>query len=545
MRRIRILVLVACMLGLPWIAHSQPPLSASASDPRALGWMQGFPPPADKTIRFTDPDYFSFPKLRWTVCHFRNLMPTADVERGPGAASGLPLALDAGIDAVRFTPLGSGQPITWAEAFDANFTDGLIVLQHGRIVHERYAGCLDRDTLHGAMSLTKSVTGLLGEVLVAEGALNEHALVGALIPELKSSAFGDATVRQVLDMSTALAFSEDYADPNAEVWQHAQAGSPLPPPPGYTGPRSYYQSLQQIKKSGTHGQAFGYKTPNSDALGWLLARATGKPLGELLAERIWRRIGAEREAFYTVDTIGTPFAGGGFNATLRDLARLGQLVLQDGEWNGEQVLPPAAIERIRRGGDRGQFAQAGYALLPGWSYRGMWWHSGDAHGAFSARGVHGQTLWIDPVADVVIARFASHPVAANAANDPTSLPAWRAVADHLMTRDRTPLLGGEWVIEDIAGAGVIDRTHAFLRFMPDGRLVGSATCNNLRGRHESVARTLRLTLTATSRKQCAPALMHQEGRLLKLLPRVTHYRIDDTGALRLRTAAGEVATARR
>jgi len=545
MRRIRILVLVACMLGLPWIAHSQPPLSASASDPRALGWMQGFPPPADKTIRFTDPDYFSFPKLRWTVCHFRNLMPTADVERGPGAASGLPLALDAGIDAVRFTPLGSGQPITWAEAFDVNYSDGLLVLHHGRIVYERYAGCLDRDTLHGAMSLTKSVTGLLGEVLVAEGALNEHALVGALIPELKSSAFGDATVRQVLDMSTALAFSEDYADPNAEVWQHAQAGSSLPPPPGYTGPRSYYQSLQQIRKSGAHGQAFGYKTPNSDALGWLLARTTGKPLNELLAERIWRRIGAEREAFYTVDSIGTPFAGGGFNATLRDLARLGQLVLQDGEWNGEQVLPPAAIERIRRGGDRGQFAQAGYALLPGWSYRGMWWHSGDAHGAFSARGVHGQTLWIDPVADVVIARFASHPVAANAANDPTSLPAWRAVADHLMTRDRTPLLGGEWVIEDIAGAGVIDRTHAFLRFMPDGRLVGSATCNNLRGRHESVARTLRLTLTATSRKQCAPALMHQEGRLLKLLPRVTHYRIDDTGALRLRTAAGEVATARR
>lgn len=156
MRRVPILVLVACMLGLPWAAHSQAPLSANASDPRALGWMQGFPPPADKTIRFTDPDYFSFPKLRWTVCHFRDLMPTADVERGPGAASGLPLALDAGIDAVRFTPLGGGQPITWAEAFDVNYSDGLLVLHHGRIVYERYAGCLDRDTLHGAMSLTKS-----------------------------------------------------------------------------------------------------------------------------------------------------------------------------------------------------------------------------------------------------------------------------------------------------------------------------------------------------------------------------------------------------
>ena len=144
-------------ISMPSPAEAEKPvLSAQQSDPVRMGWMQGFPPPADKTIRFTDPDYFSFPKLRWTVCHFRDLMPTADVERGPGAASGLPLALDAGIDAVRFTPLGSGQPITWAEAFDVNYSDGLLVLHHGRIVYERYAGCLDRDTLHGAMSLTKS-----------------------------------------------------------------------------------------------------------------------------------------------------------------------------------------------------------------------------------------------------------------------------------------------------------------------------------------------------------------------------------------------------
>lgn len=540
----RRLVMAATLL-LAAMVHAQTPLPADASDPRAMGWMQGFPPPANRTIRFTDPDYFSFPRLRWTVCHFRELMPTAGVDRGPGRASELPLALDPGIDAVRFTPLGSDTSMTWDEAFDANYTDGLIVLQHGRIVHERYAGCLDERTLHGAMSLTKSITGLLGETLVAEGTLDEHARVGALIPELQDSAFGDATVREVLDMTTALQFSEDYADPRAEVWAHAQAGSPLPPPAGYTGPRSYYESLQRIEKNGAHGQAFGYKTPNSDVLGWLLARATGKPLGELLAERIWRRIGAEREAFYTVDSIATPFAGGGFNATLRDLARLGQLILQDGEWNGEQILPAAAIESIRRGGDRGQFARAGYALLPGWSYRGMWWHSGNEHGAFSARGVHGQTLWIDPVADVVIARFASHPVAANAANDPTSLPAWRAVADYLMARDPTPLLGGEWVVEDIAGAGVIDNTRAFLRFLPDGRLVGNTTCNRFLGRHDSDGEALQLALAGTTRKMCAPALMHQEARLLELLPRVARWHIDDTGTLRLETAAGATITARR
>jgi len=415
-------------------AHQTETWTTRTSDPKALGWMQGFPPPADKVIRFTDPDYFSFPKLRWTVCHFRELMPTVGVARGPDAVRPQPESLDPGIDTVEFTPLGGGKAMTWSEAFDANFTDGVIVLHHGRIVYERYGGCLDRTGLHGAMSVTKSLTGLLGEMLVAEGRLDETALVGDLIPELKQSAFGDATVRQVMDMTTALDFSEDYADPNAEVWVYAQAGSPLPKPAAYQGPRSYFEFLQTVRKNGRHGETFGYKTVNSDTLGWLIARATGRTVADLLSERIWNKIGVQREAFYTVDSIGTPFAGGGFNATLRDLARFGQLMLDNGRLDGQQIVQQSAIASIRRGGSRAAFERAGFDL-PGWSYRGMWWISHDDHDAYAARGVHGQTLWIDPRAGMVIARFASNPTAANAANDPTSLPAYRAVAEYLMAQD--------------------------------------------------------------------------------------------------------------
>lgn len=420
------------------MAQQREPLSAETSDPAAMGWMQGFPPSEEAVIRFTDPDYFSFPKLRWTVCHFRELMPSVGVRNGVAGASDLPYALDPGIDAVSFTPLGGGAPMTWAAAFNANYTDGILVLHRGRIVYERYDGCLDGQTLHGAMSITKSLTGLIGEMLVAEGRLDETALVGNLIPELQDSAFGDATVRQVLEMTTALDYSEDYADPEAEVWAFAAAGSPLPSPEGYDGPRSYYAFLRTVQKLGAHGRTFGYKTVNADALGWLIARTTGQSVADILAERIWARIGAEREAFYTVDSIGTPFAGGGFNSTLRDLGRLGLLVLNEGVWNGEQIIPAAAIARIRRGGDRRAFARAGYDALRGWSYRGMWWVSHDDHGAFAARGVHGQTIWIDPAAEMVIVRFASNPIAANAANDPTSLPAYRAVADYLIAQPRAP-----------------------------------------------------------------------------------------------------------
>ena len=427
---------VVLAAGTAAMAQVPAPLSAQASNPQGMGWMQGFPPPAGKTIRFTDPDFFVFPKLRWTVCNFRELMPSVGVNNGTKGASKLPAALNASLDPVSFTPLGSDKKMSWNDAFDVNYTDGVIVLHHGRVVYERYAGCLGPDTLHGAMSVTKSLTGLLGEVLVAEGKLDEKAEVGSLIPELKDSAFGDATVRQVMDMTTALDYSENYADPKAEVWVYAEAGSPLPKPAGYTGPRSYFEFLQTVKKKGTHGEAFGYKTVNADTLGWLIARTTGKSVAQQLSERIWSRIGTEREAFYTVDSIGTPFAGGGFNATLRDTARLGQLMLNNGVSGGQQIVPRAAIANIRKGGKPETFAKAGYNLLPGWSYGSMWWISNDDHGAYAARGVYGQTIWIDPKADMVIVRFASNPVAANAASDPTSLPAYRAVADHLMTNDR-------------------------------------------------------------------------------------------------------------
>ncbi len=515
-------------------------LSARASDPVSMGWMRGFPPSQDKQIRFTDPDYFAFPRLRWTVCNFRGLMPTAGVRSGAGGPSALPRQIDPSLDAVRFTPLGGGASMTWGDAFDANYSDGVLVLHHGRIVYERYAGCLNQTTLHGAMSVTKSLTGLMGEILVAEGRLDPTALVGTLIPELKTSAFGDATVRQVMDMTTGLAYSEDYADPKADVWLFGEAGSPLPKPPGYTGPRSYYDYLQTVKAQGRHGEAFGYKTINADALGWLIARTTGQSVAEHLAEAIWSRIGTEREAFYTVDSIGTPFAGGGFNATLRDLGRLGLLVLNEGRWNGEPVLPAAAIASIRQGGDRAVFAKAGFGLLPGWSYRAMWWVCHDDHGAFAARGVHGQTIWIDPKAQMVIVRFASNPVAGNAASDPTSLPAYRAVAEHLMAHDKPMLAGQEWAVEQLAGAGVIDNSQPSLQFFPDGRLAGNASCNRLIASYALDGQQLRIAPAGATMMACPPALMQQERKLLDLLPGISAYRIDDSGALLLLGADGKV-----
>ena len=168
----------------------------------------------------------------------------------------------------------------------------------------------------------------------------------------------------------------------------------------------------------------------------MIARATGRNVAQLLSERIWRRLGAEQDAYFTVDSIGTPFAGGGLNTGLRDLARFGEMLRNEGRFNGQQIVPKAAVDDIRGGGDKAAFVKGGYPLLKGWSYRDMWWVTHNDHGAYMARGVHGQRIYIDPKAEMVIVRYASHPVAGNAANDPVTLPAFEALGRHLLAQGR-------------------------------------------------------------------------------------------------------------
>jgi CubicO group peptidase (beta-lactamase class C family) len=412
----------------------QKELSARESEPDNFAWMQGFPPPPENRLWAADGSFFRFPALRWSVMHMREFMPTVNVSRGLGPSSDLNYVLDAAIDEVEFQPWGSDTPMTWKQSLSKNYTDGIIILHRGRVVYEKYFGELTELDLHAVMSLSKSFTGTLASVLVAEGAINEDARMNEYVPELSGSAFGDATIRQVMDMTTALSFSEDYSDPNAEIWAFSSAGNPLPKPLDYQGPVGYLEYLQAVQKNGKHGEAFGYKTVNTDALGWVISRVTGKKVSDYLSERIWSKLGAEMDAYYQIDALGIPFAGGGFNAGLRDLARFGELIRNKGMFQGEQIIPRKAVEDIEKGGDRDAFARSPYSKLEGWSYRNMWWMTHNKHGAYAARGVHGQTIYIDPEAEMVLVRLASHPVAGNAANDPFSLPAYHAVAQYLLSK---------------------------------------------------------------------------------------------------------------
>lgn len=411
-------------------APSQSIPTAAESDPEALGWMQGFPPPPDKLITFHNGSFRSFPELRWAWSNIRQLVPTVNVWRGAGPASVLPRAEhDIGASA---SVTMDGRPMTFERMLEETYADGIAVLHRGKLIYERYFGALKPHKPHIAMSVTKSFTGTLAGILVAEGRIDPQAPVTDYVPELKASAFGDARVHEAMDMTTGLEYTEVYTDKNSGVFGLRRANGMAPIEPGYEGATNIFDFLCTQKKQGEHGKAFAYKTVNSDVLAWIIRRASGMTLSDLLSERIWIPMGAEEDAHYHVDRIGTESGGGGLSTTLRDLARFGETIRNHGRFNGRQIVPSQFVEEVARGGDPAKFKPAGYTTLPGASYRHQWWVTHNAHGAWMARGVHGQGIYIDPKAEMVIARYASHPAAGNAANDPVTLPAYMALAKDLM-----------------------------------------------------------------------------------------------------------------
>jgi CubicO group peptidase (beta-lactamase class C family) len=419
-----------------------------ASDPGTLGWMQGSPPPPERRIRFTDQRMLDFPQIRWVLSHLRELLPTVNVWRGNGpvreliadtASRPTDKDRDGGgehdikqhdIDQLQFDSL-DGRRCRWGQSLSDTYTDGIVVLHRGRMVYQRYFGALKPQLPHACFSITKSYAATLAATLVHERVIDDARVVPYYLPEMAATAYADATLRDLLDMQVGVSHSERYDDPGTQFWTYARAAGFCPPPLGdganagaSTGAGAgLHQFLLTLRKQGVHGQAFNYKSVNTEVLCWAMHRATGVPLAEMLSQRLWSQLGCEEDAYISVDPLGVAMGGAGMAATLRDLARFGELMRCEGALERRQLIPAAVIADIRRGGDPGKFAKAGYALLPGYSYRNMWWITHNEHHAFEARGIHGQRLYVAPAAEMVVARFASHPIASSAANDPITVPA--------------------------------------------------------------------------------------------------------------------------
>lgn len=406
--------------------NGQQYLNGRASDPRELGWMRGAPPPKEKRITSDLGSYLSFPQIRWSLSHMRELIATVNVWRGPGLASRLERADRTDeIDALLFED-GAGRRRRFDEALYDTYVDGIVVLHRGRIVYERYFGVLEPHMPHACHSVTKSYAGTLAAAFVHEGVLDDSKTIAYYLPELRDAAWGDATLRQVMDMRTGLAYTEVYDDESSGVWAYYRAcGAPLI---GYDGPQTLCDYLCTVRKQGGHGEAFAYKTVNSEVMGWVMARATGRSFAQLLHERLWAPLGCEEDGFVSVDSAGMQRAGGGMSATLRDMARFGELMRREGEWNGKQLIPASVVHDVQQALNPAKFASD-------ISYRSQWWVQPNHElGAFEAAGVHGQRIHIAPKAEMVVARFSSHPVASAAAAEPVQITAPQMLALGRMLR---------------------------------------------------------------------------------------------------------------
>ncbi len=397
-----------------------------------LGLMSTFPPVGDQIVN--NENRGKFPQLRWVLQHTREVVATRNIRRGGAAVSALPAA-PRDFDQVVFED-DKGQKTTIADWQKNTYTDGLIVLHKGRVVYERYSNQLRPETPHLLFSLTKSFTGLLAAQLIHEGKIDASAMASKYVPELADSAWGDMTVQQVMDMTGAVRYREVYTDPSSEVFPYLYASNLLPLPAGYAGPRTIYDFLKTLKKEGEHGAGFVYRTVHSEVLGWIVSRVTGKHFADLLSERVWSKLGMQEDAYAMVDSVGTPLQGAGLNASLRDLARFGEMLRRGGQFNGQRIFDQAVIDDIRKGGDREKFKASGMSFRPGYSYHNQWWILHNADGAFEASGVHGQMIHINPAAEMVVVKLSSHPVAGAGFTHPLTLRAWDALATVVRTLDR-------------------------------------------------------------------------------------------------------------
>jgi CubicO group peptidase (beta-lactamase class C family) len=380
-----------------------------------LGLMSGFPPRPEQ--RVTHANQLHGPYNRWSFQHELQLNRTADVWRGNGPVAQLDYA-DFDISKVTYRNR-AGTEFTFAEMVEMSYTDGIVVLQRGKILYEAYLNGMQPHTLHAWASGSKSMTGVLAATLAHEGVLDPDAAVAEYLPELKESGFGDATVRQVMDMTTAVWFGDDDLDPVSENRAYSIALGWKARPAGYSGPESVYGFLPTMRKVGEHGRRFAYLTPNTDVLAWIMKRRLNQSLAEIMQERIWSRLGAERDAFWIVDAAAAETAGSGLISTLRDKARFGQMLLQQGEFNGQQIVPAAVVHDIEQGGDREAFARgpAASPMNQGYSYHHQWWMTHNERGAYHSLGYGGQMLYIAPGAQLVVAKLSSYPTPTPAGNE--------------------------------------------------------------------------------------------------------------------------------
>ena len=297
-----------------------------------------------------------------------------------------------------------GKIYDFEEHLDSNRTDGFLILHKGDIVYEKYFNAMTPSTTHNWFSMSKSLTGLTLDILASEGKVDLTQSTIRYLPELKGSAWEGTTLQMVMDMLVGIQYSEKYNDPSSDAYKFAQVSELVKVP----GPPSEFSSLTEYmastKKGIDHDQLFHYVSLNTEVLGMVISKVTGKPPSKVMSEKIWSRIGTEQNAFIAKDPQGQELVSAVVNSNLRDAGRFGLLMLNDGRFKGEQIIPESVVTTVEKGGSVTKFADSKRGKqFKNFSYKNQWWHTDEE--AYFAKGLFGQWIYIDPPTELVIVKF--------------------------------------------------------------------------------------------------------------------------------------------
>ena len=415
MKRASFLMGIGCLL-LAGVIHAEQP-------PAAL--MAGTPPSTESQVSFKN--YRHYPYSKWA---FHNIGAALNVVMIPREGEFISLA-ESPLPALGELTLedGFGKQRTVEQILADNDTDAFIVLRDNQILLERYYGDMNRHDQHIWFSMTKSLVSTSLGILIEEGKIDPGKSPAHYIPELKGSGFERTTIQNVLNHSSALDFKENYTDVNSDFLKYYGPALNMAFVPGgrdaqpettdIYGVHDFLQKFVRPDNSLMPGEEFDYNSANADVAGWLVARASTMPLQDFIQQKIWSQLGTEHDAFIAVDRAFMPVATGGMASTVRDAALFGQMILNRGAVGEEQIVPAAWVDLSLdvSARDRQKMNNNPKYQADSWSaYKNMWWILDAQQGEYAAVGVHGQVIYINRSANVVIAWFSSQPVASAAGN---------------------------------------------------------------------------------------------------------------------------------
>jgi CubicO group peptidase (beta-lactamase class C family) len=348
------------------------------------------------------------PFHRWSFANASEFVPTAWITTGAEPAGDTPGSAPlAEMTLIRPDGTTTGALDHLAQSHG----DCFVAMHDGRILAEWSAPHGSTLTPHLIFSISKSVTGMMAGIAIADGRLDPALPVSHYVPVGTGSAYEAATVRDLLDMTVSLDFVEDYLNTDGDFDRYRRSTLWNPERAGKT-PETMEAVIASLPRAvGPHGDVFAYASPNSDMLGLVIERATGIRLHDYIASRLWKPMGALGSAYVSVDRVGAARAAGGMCVTARDLARFGQLVLDGGRRGADQLIPADWIADMRANGSRDAWARGNFAAtFPNGRYRSCWYQIGTERDHFAGEGIHGQRLLIDPVSCVVIVKFSTVPL---------------------------------------------------------------------------------------------------------------------------------------